>query len=53
VAFRPKPFGDLERIDVEIFLPGHLIASLMELPVVATAEGNGELVTGFETQGSG
>jgi hypothetical protein len=48
----PKSLGDLQRIDFEILPPGNFIAGLMQLPMMATAEGNGELVADFKTQGS-
>jgi len=49
----PKPLGDLQRLDVEILPPGDFIAGLMQLPMMTTAEWDSELVTDFETQGSG
>ena len=49
----PKRLGDSQGIDFEILPPGHLIASLMQLPVMAAAERDGELVADFETEGSG
>jgi hypothetical protein len=33
--------------------PSHLIAGLMQLPMMPAAKGNGELIADFETQGSG
>jgi hypothetical protein len=33
--------------------PSHLIAGLMQLPMMTSAEGHGELVAHFETEGSG
>ena len=49
----PKAPGDLQRFDLEVFPPGHLIAGLMQLPVMTAAEGHGELVADFEADGSG
>ena len=34
----PKPFGDLEYVDIETLPPGDLITGLMQLPVMTTAE---------------
>ena len=48
----PKLPGDLQRFDVEVSPPGHLIAGLMQLPVMTAAEGNGELVADFKADGS-
>jgi hypothetical protein len=39
VRLLPKSLGDLERVDIEILPPGHLIAGLMQLPVMTTAGG--------------
>lgn len=49
----PKPFGDLERIDLEVLPPGHLIADLMQLPMMSAAERDGELIADFHAHGSG
>ena len=49
----PKHLGDLQRFDIEPLPPGDLIAGLMQLPVMAAAERNGELVADFEADGSG
>ena len=49
----PKPFGDLQRLDFEVFPPGHLIAGLMQLAVMTAAERHGELVADLEADGSG
>jgi len=49
----PKPLGDLQRFEVEVSPPGHLVAGLMQLPVMPAAERNGELVADFESNGSG
>ena len=48
----PKRFGDLQRLDVELLPPSHLIARLMQLPVIAAAERNGELVADFKPDSS-
>ena len=52
-ALLPKPLGNRQGIDVEALPPGHLIAGLMQLPMMTAAEGDGELVADFETQRSG
>jgi hypothetical protein len=52
VRFFPKRVGDLKRIDVETFPPSDLIAGLMQLPMMAAAERDGELVTDFHAQSS-
>jgi hypothetical protein len=49
----PQPFGDWQGIDLQTFPPGHLIACLMQLPMMTAAKGYGELVADFETQRSG
>ncbi len=49
----PKTSGDLERFDLEILPPSHLIAGLMQLPMMTAAEGDGELVADLEADGSG
>ena len=49
----PQPFGDWQGIDLQTFPPGHLIACLMQLPMMTAAKGYGELVADFETEGSG
>ena len=48
----PKPLGDRERVDLEILPPGHLIAGLMQLPMMTAAERDGEFVADFEAEGS-
>ena len=52
MALLPKSLGDRQRIDIEILPPGHLIAGLMQLPMMTAAERNRELVADFETQGT-
>lgn len=52
MALLPKPLGDFQRINLEFLPPRHLIARLMELPVMATTEGDSELITDFHTQSS-
>src|SRR5450759_1981580 len=49
VRLLPKPLGNRQGIDVEALPPGHLIAGLMQLPMMTAAEGDGELVADFET----
>ena len=53
VRLLPKPLGNLQGIDFQILPPGHLIAGLMQLPMMTAAERHGELVADFETQRSG
>ncbi|MGB8392937.1 MAG: hypothetical protein WCE27_04780 [Pseudolabrys sp.] len=53
MALLPKMLGHLKRIDLPFPPPGHLVARLMELTMVTTAERHGEHVTDFETEGSG
>ncbi len=48
----PKSFGDVECFDLEALPPGHLIAGLMQLPVMTAAERNGELVADFKADRS-
>ena len=45
----PKTSGDLQRIDLQVLPPGHLIAGLMQLSMMATTERHGELVADLET----
>jgi hypothetical protein len=52
VSFPPKPLGDLQCVDLQILPPDHLIAGLMQLPMMTAAKGYGELVADFEAQGS-
>ena len=49
----PKPLGNLQCIDFQVLPPGHLIAGLMQLPMMTAAERYRELVADFETQRSG
>jgi hypothetical protein len=53
VCLLPKPLGNWQGIDVEALPPGHLIARLMQLPMMTAAERDGELIADFETQRSG
>jgi hypothetical protein len=52
VTFLPQPLSDRQCIDIQIFPPSHLIAGLMQLPMMTSAKGYSELVADFETQGS-
>jgi hypothetical protein len=36
--------SDFKRVDIEILPPGHLIAGLMQLPVMTTTEGYREFI---------
>ena len=49
----PQPSGDLQGIDVEVVPPGCFIADLVQLAVMTAAEGNGELIADFQTDGTG
>jgi len=46
----PQPFGDWQGIDFQILPPGRFIAGLVQLPMMAPAEGYGELVADFEAK---
>ena len=48
----PKCFGDLQRLDREPLPPGDFVAGLMQLPVMTTAQGHGELIADLEADGS-
>ena len=48
----PKMLGGFQRIDFESFPPRDLIAGLMQLPVMASAERDGEFVADFKAEGS-
>lgn len=49
VTFGPERFGDFERVDIEVLPPGHFIAGLMHLPMMATAEWHRKFIADFET----
>src|ERR1035441_5591845 len=53
MALFPKPLGDLNRVDIQVVPPGHFVASLVQLTMMAAAERNGELIADFQAQGSG
>ena len=53
MAFLPQALGNLQGIDFQTLPPSHLIAGLMQLPIMTATERNGELVADFETQSSG
>jgi hypothetical protein len=44
----PKPLGDLQRFEIELLPPSHFVAGLMQLPMMAAAERDSELVADFE-----
>ena len=48
----PQSFGGLKGVDLEVLPPDHFIAGLMQLPMVATTERDGEFVTHLETDRS-
>ena len=52
MALFPKPSGDVQRLDLPILPPGHLIAGLMQLPMMASAKGDGEFVADFHADGA-
>ena len=44
----PKPFCDFQWLDFKVLPPAHFVADLIQLPMMASAEGYGELVADFE-----
>lgn len=44
----PLLLGDVQWLDLELLPPGDFIAGLVQLPVMPTAERNGELIAHFE-----
>jgi len=48
----PKMLGGFQRIDFESFPPRNLIAGLMKLSVIASAEWHCELIAAFKADGS-
>jgi hypothetical protein len=42
-ALLPKSLGDLQRFDIQVVPPGHVVTGLMQLLMVITAERHGEL----------
>ena len=52
MAFLPQALGNLQGIDFQTLPPSHLIAGLMQLPMMTAAEGDGELVADFKADGS-
>ena len=53
MALLPKPSGDLQGVDLPLLPPGNLIAGLMQLPMMASAKGNGEFIADFHADGAG
>jgi hypothetical protein len=53
VRLFPKLVCDRQGIDFQIFPPGQFIAGLMQLSMMASAEGYSELVADFKPEGSG
>ena len=49
----PKPFGNFQCVDIQVFPPRCFIAGLMQLTMMAAAQGHGELVADFKAQGPG
>ena len=52
-VFAPSMQGARKRVDFELLPPGNFISGLMELPVVAPAERNGEFIADLEPQCAG
>ena len=52
MALFPKRSGDVQRLDLPILPPRHLIAGLMQLPMMDSAKGNGELVADLHAKGA-
>ena len=52
MSFVPKPFGNFQRVDIQVLPPGHLVAGLMQLSVMAAAKRHGKFVADFKAQGS-
>ena len=52
MGFLPEPFGDFQRIDLEVLPPRGFVACLVKLAVVGSTERNGEFVADLEPQGS-
>ena len=46
----PKTSRDLEGIDLQILPPNYLVAGLMWLPMVASAERHSKLIANFKTE---
>src|SRR5262249_62260474 len=46
----PKMSRDLQCIDLQVLPPSNLIAVLMQLSMVASAEGDSEFITDLETE---
>ena len=44
----PQPSGDLQCFDFESLPPGNFIACMMQLPVMSTAQRDGELVADLD-----
>ena len=49
----PKHPRDLQRLKIQLFPPIYFIAGLMQLPMIPTAKGHGELITDLHADGSG
>ena len=52
MATLPEILRHIERADIEIAPPGELVAGLMQLSVMTTAEWNGEFVAHFKAEAS-
>ena len=52
MGLHPKVLGGLQGIDPEVFPPGLLIARLMQLSMVTTAERHGEFIADFKAHRS-
>ena len=49
MALLPKTSSDLKSIDLQVLPPRLLVASLMHLSMMPTAERHGELITNLKT----
>jgi hypothetical protein len=52
-ALRPKLFGNLKGVDIQVMPPRQFVTGLMQLLVMVTTERDRELIAHFETQSSG
>ena len=51
VTLFPQPLGNFGRLEFEVSPPDHLIAGVLQLPVMGTAERNGKLVAEVKADG--
>jgi len=50
MGFLPKLTGHAQRLDLQLLPPGSFVASLVQLPMMAAAEGNRELITDLHAE---